>query len=262
MTALRVVFKFAAQHRPPYIPTNPVNALNDSELPDPEADRRETQVLDESELERLFRALPDPLILQVKACLGLRSSELRGLVWGDIDFGRKRVRISRQLNDRGERVALKDRALAESRYVPLTERALAALRDRHAVASERDLANPQDFVFSDLGKPITDGQLYVWFKDAVRDAKIVKDPDKKLTPHSLRHGFGSLLLGHGEDLANVSRWLGHRRVSTTEKWYVHQIESLDDLAAERMRQREVNRAVNRDPSPGFPSVPVTTPEAA
>ena len=43
----------------------------------------------------------------------------------------------------------------------------------------------------------------------------------------------------GEPLVNVSRWLGHRKISTTERWYVHQIESADDLAAERMRERYV-----------------------
>lgn len=62
--------------------------------------------------------------------------------------------------------------------------------------------------------------------------------DKRLSLHSLRHGYVSLLLARGEQLVNVSRWLGHRKLSTTERVYVHQIESLDDLAAENMRERE------------------------
>jgi hypothetical protein len=56
--------------------------------------------------------------------------------------------------------------------------------------------------------------------------------------------------------------LGHKRVSTTEKWYVHQLEAEDELEAERMRQDEVNRTVNRDPSPSLPTVPDALPEAA
>jgi hypothetical protein len=45
---------------------------------------------------------------------------------------------------------------------------------------------------------------------AVKAAGIARDSDKKLTP-SLRHSFGSNLLGLGEELVNVSRWLGHKR---------------------------------------------------
>jgi site-specific recombinase XerD len=50
-----------------------------------------------------------------------------------------------------------------------------------------------------------------------------------------------LLLARGEQVSTVSAWLGHRKISTTELWYEHQIESLLDVAAERMRERERER---------------------
>jgi site-specific recombinase XerD len=59
--------------------------------------------------------------------------------------------------------------------------------------------------------------------------------DETLTPHSLRHGFGSIMLALGHATKTVSNWLGHIRVSTPERWYVHQIEAMQDEAGDRMR---------------------------
>jgi site-specific recombinase XerD len=64
-----------------------------------------------------------------------------------------------------------------------------------------------------------------------------------MSPHSLRHGYGSVLAARGEELATVSAWLGHRKISTTERWYAHLIETLLDVAAERMRERDRSRVV-------------------
>jgi integrase len=54
-------------------------------------------------------------------------------------------------------------------------------------------------------------------------------------------GYGSLLLANGVGLAEVSAWLGHRKISTTERRYAKQIETVLDRAAERMRELERQR---------------------
>jgi integrase len=248
LTALRVVFRFAASRSKGYIARNPCDRLDEHELPSPEQDKREIRVLDERELERLYAAAPEPyrLMLELAAGAGLRSSELRGLVWGDADLDRQRIKVSRQVDtdDRGERVALKDRALTESRYVPLTDALTGRLLDYRARRAEYDLSGPGDFLFGD-GRHVKHDVFDQAFRKGVNDAGIDRHPAKRLSPHSLRHGYGSLLLAHGEQLSNVSAWLGHRKISTTEKWYAHQIESLLDVAAERMRERERERLTER-----------------
>jgi integrase len=45
------------------------------------------------------------------------------------------------------------------------------------------------------------------------------------TPHCLRHTFAIQMLISGRDIKQVSRWLGHRSISTTEK-YLRVIRSL------------------------------------
>jgi integrase len=41
------------------------------------------------------------------------------------------------------------------------------------------------------------------------------------SPHTFRHTFAIDMLNRGVDIKTVSRWLGHRRVETTEKYYGH-----------------------------------------
>lgn len=43
----------------------------------------------------------------------------------------------------------------------------------------------------------------------------------KLTPHELRHTFGSLLIKKGVDIKVVSKLLGHKDISVTYNIYIH-----------------------------------------
>ena len=42
-----------------------------------------------------------------------------------------------------------------------------------------------------------------------------------VSPHTWRHTFAIDMLNRGVDIKTVSRWLGHKRVETTEKYYGH-----------------------------------------
>ena len=55
---------------------------------------------------------------------------------------------------------------------------------------------------------------------------------KEYTPHSLRHGYGSVLLREGVDIKTVSVLLGHKDVSTTYNIYIHVLEK-DKIKAVR-----------------------------
>jgi integrase len=117
LTALRVVLRHAKDEG--YISHSPVDDVPKRAKPKPQSDGRAVRVLDESELARLFAAAGDPfaLMFQLKAFTGLRGSELRGLIWGDLDLDASRVTITRQMDDadQGERVALKAKTLRDRR---------------------------------------------------------------------------------------------------------------------------------------------------
>lgn len=235
LTALRVVLRFALDEG--YIDRNPVDDVTKRAKPRPAAGKREVRVLDEAELERLFRAAEDDyrLMFKLKAYTGLRSSEVRGLVWGDLDLKVGRIVVTRQMDheDRGERVPLKSKTLTDRRVVPLMTELVEELRDHRAKLAEWGRATPGAWVFpNEEGRHTTYAGFAAAFGRAVAAASL---EDNALTPHSLRHGFGSIMLALGHATKTVSNWLGHTRVSTTERWYAHEIEAMQDEAGDRMR---------------------------
>lgn len=135
--------------------------------------------------------------------------------------------------DRGERVPLKSKTLTDRRTVPLMTELVEQLRDHRAKLAEWGRATPGAWVFpNEEGRHITYAGFAAAFGRAVATASL---EDDALTPHSLRHGFGSIMLALGHATKTVSNWLGHTRVSTTERWYAHQIEAMQDEAGDRMR---------------------------
>jgi len=55
------------------------------------------------------------------------------------------------------------------------------------------------------------------------------------TFHSLRHTAATLLLDGGEELATVSKLLGHSTLSTTSDYYAHLTHTISRRAADRLR---------------------------
>ena len=51
-----------------------------------------------------------------------------------------------------------------------------------------------------------------------------------LTPHELRHSFGSILYERGVDIVTISKLMGHANVQTTVGLYVHDNEELNRQA--------------------------------
>lgn len=66
--------------------------------------------------------------------------------------------------------------------------------------------------------------------------------------HRFRHTFATRLLEAGESLEDVSRWLGHASVKTTEKYYSHWLESRIKKSSDKLRRRYAQD----DPKPSEP----------
>ena len=219
---LQSILRFA--RRRGWVLADPVELLEPEERP--RHPRRRQRVLGRPEIERLLDACPPPGRLLVATALysGLRISELLGLIWEDIDFAAGLIRVRAQLSraHRGEparRVAPK--TPASVREVPLVEQ----LSHRLAVHKQASpFAAPGDWVFAtSRGTPY--GHRNVARRVLTRAADAAQlngDGWPPLRFHDLRHTFAShLVVDLGLDVAQVSRILGHARITITLDVYTH-----------------------------------------
>lgn len=76
---------------------------------------------------------------------------------------------------------------------------------------------PEAFIFSNTqGEPISSRAAQKSLDRLAKSAGL----QKKLSPHALRHSFATRLASRGASLASIKEFLGHERLTTTER-YLH-----------------------------------------
>ncbi|MBL4708046.1 MAG: tyrosine-type recombinase/integrase [Flavobacteriales bacterium] len=126
---------------------------------------------------------------------GLRRSEGYNLRIDDIDFERKEVFVVKGKN-------------YKDRLVPMSEGAYRDLQDYiYNFRSQLKLKHNRLFIH-------TSGCLLRSLYRLQETAAI--QPEKKLTLHSLRHSIATHLLQNGMDIENISLFLGHSSLETTQ----------------------------------------------
>lgn len=203
----------------------------------PQKPHKEMRVLDEGEVARLLEAARETRfesLLYLAVTTGMRTGELLGLKWDDIDWDAKTLRVERQVTaNRREFTDTKTRYAR--RTISLGDRSVEMLRtQRQRLVLERQFAKDRwkeyGLVFpSTIGTPLTHMSLWKSFKKILRSANL---PDIRL--HDLRHTSATLMLSHGVPLVVASRRLGHSKASITLDVYGHLLPSLQQQAADVM----------------------------
>ncbi len=216
LAALRSLFRFAL--REGMISQNPARLVSTPAVP-----KRLPAVLTAEEINRFLdwmskleakadgktdQELAQWLILRDSAIFeflygsGLRVSELTGLNLADIDR-------------RGETLRVRGKGNKE-RIVPLGSKARAAL-EAYWPARESLLgkSTSREAVFlNHKGGRLTSRSVGRLVKRYARQAEV----DLNLHPHSLRHAFATHLLADGADLRTIQELLGHKSLSTTQRY--------------------------------------------
>ncbi len=172
----------------------------------PKVARRDIEVLEYKELERLLaapqgdspRALRDRAILEVLFSTGLRVSEVCGLSrYINLERGEMSVR------GKGEKI----------RVVFLSESSKKAIKE---YLKQRTDADEALFIsISKSGKPL--GRIIPRTVQRLVDSYARKAGiAKRVHPHELRHSFATDLLINGADLRSVQELLGHANIATTQ----------------------------------------------
>jgi len=153
----------------------------------------------------------DDAILELLYASGLRVSELVGLDLRSVNFSDSMVLV------RGKG--------RKERIVPFGSKAQQALRGylprREKLLREHRTGSPALFLNA-RGARLTTRSVGRLVKKCVRTF----GPPLKVSPHSLRHAFASHLLSEGADLRSIQEMLGHKSLSTTQKYTQVSIQQL------------------------------------
>ena len=135
---------------------------------------------------------------------GLRCGEMMALDWADVDLDKRQLCIERS-DWEGHVTAPKGGRL---RYIPLTVRLAAALREHRHLLGSRVLCR-------DDGRPLTRRLVQGYVRRAARRAML-----RHGGLHVLRHTFCSHLAMRGAPARAIQELAGHQDLSTTQR-YMH-----------------------------------------
>lgn len=142
---------------------------------------------------------------------GIRRAELLGLQWGDVDTQRKLLSVRRAVSRQGDKQVVGETKTKTSiRDIPLSETALKAF----SCAEHRG-----KFIFGTDDPPHLDAFEYSFRSRMEEASRALNIP--ALTPHELRHTFGTVLREKGADLYTIQHALGHANIKMTASVYVH-----------------------------------------
>lgn len=197
--------------------------------------------LDEPDARRLLELLQsEPIrwrtLITFDLLSGLRRGELLGLRWADVDFDNCTIAVKQTLNyTTGVGVYFDTPKTTKSaRPMKLSRTAMLLLQETQRWQDQQRSRmgdawrNAHDLVFTtDFGGPIFPDSVSSWFSAFIRRSGL-----PKVTVHSLRHTYASLMISDGVPLVVVSHQLGHALTSTTANIYAHVISSAEAKAAD------------------------------
>jgi integrase len=209
---------------------------------------------DRADLKAMIQAATDderPLILTA-ILTGVRSSELRGLRWRDIDLEAGSVTVRQRADQWGQIGPPKSEA--GKRVIPIPPELVSELKrwKLRSPHSKQDLAFP-----SKTGTPLRHNNLLrrVYFPLQVRaglgaprrdrSGEVVRDGQGepiltgKYSFHALRHAAASGWIASKIDLKRLQVWIGHENIQLTLDTYGH-------LLADQERDTEMAFLASRD----------------
>jgi len=161
-------------------------------------------ILSLGEIERLIngtRELRYQTFMLVAFSMGLRLGEALSLQVGDIDSSRMKVHVRRGKGSKDRLVTLPQMTLLALRRYWRTHRHEQLIFPHGRSSEERHDAN----------SPMDRGGVQKALKMIAKECGI----RKRVTPHTLRHCYGALLVEAGVNLRVIQHEMGHERPNTT-----------------------------------------------
>lgn len=159
--------------------------------------------------ERIVKENADEWLFPYFALMsGMRKGEILALTWGDIDFDRNLIHVTKSLaHDNNQPFVKEPKTEAGNRLVPL----LLPLKEQ--LLKIRGKAQDTDILFSDNGKYYTNKRYETMYKS------FKKVTGATCTIHQLRHSFATVAFEAGVSPKAIQEVLGHKQLATTMDIY-------------------------------------------
>jgi integrase len=198
------------------------------------------EVPSKNQLREILAAVEDTRwhpLLATAAMAGLRSSELRGLRWVDLDLDDATLRVRQRADEKNQIGPPK--SAAGTREIPLSPWLFNILRRWRLVCPRRN--GELDLVFPNgLGKVENHANaanrgLY----DAQRRIGMVDNTGSPMFGmHSLRHFFASVMIDVGYQAKRLQEAMGHSTLAMTMDRYGHLFPAAEDERAKMAKAAE------------------------
>lgn len=209
MSALRTFFKYLKRK-------NQVDRNWLSLIPSPKSEKKLPNFFKIEEILELMRAPDettwmgkrDKALLELLYGCGLRVSEVAELTRSQLEARPGWVNVF----GKGRK----------ERFVPLTDLSKTSLQNYFEARPE--VADPELVFVNVRGTRLTSRSMArILARQLLRAAELSPawiEPNRKISPHMLRHSFATHLLSAGAGLRSIQELLGHSRLATTQR-YTH-----------------------------------------
>ncbi len=187
--------------------------------------KKEVPIYDVQQIKKLLRVMEGSDLecpIALAAFCGLRRGEVLGLKWSDINEESKTMHIRQQVALIDDGFGLKElKTKSSNRIINIPNVVLDILNKQKLRQNTNRLKigvdyNEHNLVCCDyLGRIMSPGYLSEKFGDNISRYNL-----PKITFHSLRHSYATIMLNQNAPLKIVSTLLGHARISTTADVYM------------------------------------------
>lgn len=234
-----------------YIIKNPATIANVPTLKSTQTQKKEIEMLSRQEQQALMAVCDNsPYGMGIITTLytGVRMGELLGITWKDINFEKKTIRISKQVNrlkDYSENAKAKTRlGIQEDTKTKTSNRVISisnilAEQLQQYKQEQKEHIKQWGDIYQNLGMVFAREDGYYIDPSTFRDkykATLKKAGLQSYTFHALRHTFATRALEAGVPIKVVSKILGHASVQITMDTYMHVLPELQSEAMNKIAE--------------------------
>lgn len=171
-------------------------------------------------------------ICELALSTGMRSGELRGLSWNEVDFKNKIIHVNNSLNFINNEYYLDSpKTLSSKRDIPMIESVSKLLKERKKKQAEQRMSlgglwrskeGLENLVFtSEFGYPMNRDRFKIDLNKVIENINHDGTKFEHITPHTFRHTFATRCIENGMQPQVLKTILGHSKLSMTMDLYSH-----------------------------------------